>query len=340
MGGAVPPEPEKKMSSGISRNADMAYVGEKPWHGLGSKLEAGAPIETWIEAAGMNWTIKGTPVQYDRPNEAMGKVDGQQVLYRDDTNDALGIVSTGFKIVQPREVLEFFRDLTEKAGFQLETAGCLFGGKRFWALAKTGDVAEIVPGDYVRPYLLLCTGADGSLATTGKYVEERVVCNNTLSLALKEGSMQHKISHRSTFNADEMKRVLGIEFAREAFANSIKTSKHLAEKFVSKQTAQGIALALLAPDNIRTLDHDEQVKTLNKVEESSGYKKIITLFDGEGRGATMDGVRDTAWGLLNAVTQYADHETRAKSDDHRMSRVIEGDADALKAKALKLCLAV
>lgn len=330
------------MASGISQSKDMAYVGEKPWHGLGSKLEAGAPIETWIAAAGMNWSIMGQPALYRPLGDvaAPRPVSGQQVLYRSDDYSALGIVGNGFQIVQPREVLEFFRDLTEKAGFQLETAGCLFGGKRFWALAKTGDVAEIVPGDYVRPYLLLCTGADGSLATTGKYVEERVVCNNTLSLALKEGSMQHKISHRSTFNADEMKRVLGIEFAREAFANSIKTSKHLAEKFVSKQTAQGIALALLAPDNIRTLDHDEQVKTLNKVEESSGYKKIITLFDGEGRGATMDGVRDTAWGLLNAVTQYADHETRAKSDDHRMSRVIEGDADALKAKALKLCLAV
>lgn len=332
------------MASGISQSKDMAYVGEKPWHGLGSKLEAGAPIETWIAAAGMDWTIKGTPVRYapvcDDPTVYTEVFPGQQVLFRSDTEYPLGIVSDGFKIVQPHEVLGFFLDLTEKAGFQLETAGCLFGGKRFWALAKTGDVAEIVPGDVVRDYLLLCTGADGSLSTTGKYVAERVVCNNTLTLALGEKSLTHKISHRSVFNASDMKTALHIDESREAFADTIMKGRRLADKFVSKQTAQGIALALLAPDNIKTLGHDEQVKTLNKVEESSGYKKIITLFEGEGRGATMDGVRDTAWGLLNAVTQYADHETRAKSDDHRMSRVIEGDADALKAKALKLCLAV
>lgn len=328
------------MASGISQSKDMAYVGEKPWHGLGSKLEAGAPIETWIAAAGMDWTIKGAVVRYDTVASGTRLVTDKQVLYRDDTCEALGVVGDGFKIVQPREVLEFFRDLTEKAGFQLETAGCLFGGKRFWALAKTGEVEEVVPGDVVRDYLLLCTGADGSLSTTGKYVAERVVCNNTLTLALGEKSLTHKISHRSIFSASDMKTALQIVEARAAFTDTIQNSRILADKFVSKQTAQGIALALLAPANISQLDDDEIHKALDKVEESSGYKKILTLFNGEGRGATMDGVRDTAWGLLNAVTQYADHETRAKSDDHRLSRVIEGDADALKAKALKLCLAI
>lgn len=110
----------------------MAYVGATPWHGLGQRLESGASIDEWLAAAGMNFTVERSPVLFAH---GMLKMDittwgEKHVLYRDDTLAPLGVVSDSYQIVQPAQVLEFFRDLTAEAGFTLETAGVLFGGRR------------------------------------------------------------------------------------------------------------------------------------------------------------------------------------------------------------------
>jgi hypothetical protein len=120
----------------------MAYVGETPWHELGNQLPAKQPIEVWAREAGMDWTIRETPVRYMTEQAgALGSImsfDEQKVLYRSDTKAPLSVVSGRYQVVQPKEVLEFYRDLTEVSGFELETAGVLKAGRKFWALARTG----------------------------------------------------------------------------------------------------------------------------------------------------------------------------------------------------------
>lgn len=95
------------------------------------------------------------------------------------------MVSQRYKVVQPREVLEFYRDLSEVAGFELETAGVLKAGRRFWALARTGKSTALKGNDTVHGYLLLATSCDGTLATMAIPTSVRVVCNNTLAVACK-----------------------------------------------------------------------------------------------------------------------------------------------------------
>lgn len=114
--------------------AEMAYVGVTPWHGLGQILMPDSTIEEWRIAAGLNWTIERSPVKF--MNGTLHDWNEHQVLYRSDTNAPLSIVSNRYHIVQPEAVLEFFRDLVADAGFQIETAGTLKGGKRIWALAR------------------------------------------------------------------------------------------------------------------------------------------------------------------------------------------------------------
>ncbi|WP_414616819.1 DUF932 domain-containing protein, partial [Stenotrophomonas muris] len=92
-------------------------------------------------------------------------------------------VSKRFKVVQPGEILEFYRDLTQHSGFELETAGVLKGGKKFWAMARTGQSTSLKGRDRVDGYLLLATACDGTLATTAQFTSVRVVCNNTLQIA-------------------------------------------------------------------------------------------------------------------------------------------------------------
>ena len=195
----------------------MAYVGAEPWHGLGNRLPQKQSIDVWQKAAGMDWQIKESPVRFMADSiGTLGSIhsfDEQKVLYRSDTKEALSVVSQRYQVVQPKEVIEFYRDLTEVSGFELETAGVLKGGKKFWALARTGQTSALKGKDVSNGYILLATACDGTLATTAQFTSIRVVCNNTLAIALKGQNSSAgvvKVPHSTKFDADKVKQQLGI----------------------------------------------------------------------------------------------------------------------------------
>lgn len=177
----------------------MAFVNQTPWHGIGNKLAVNQPIDVWRKQAGMDWDIQEAEVKYNVPSRDADSVECQfdrlKVLYRSDTNAPLSVVGERYQIVQPRQILEFYRDLTKRNGFELETAGVLNGGKKFWALAKTNQTAALKGGDVVNGYLLLATACDGTLATTAQFTSVRVVCNNTLAVSLSNSSGAVKVPH-------------------------------------------------------------------------------------------------------------------------------------------------
>ena len=225
----------------------MAYTGLTPWHGLGSQLPEKQPLEVWAQAAGMDWQIKESPVHFSIDNvhnaSMFGSFDEQKVLYRSDTNTALSVVSNRYQVVQPMEVLEFYRDLTEYAGFELETAGVLKGGRKFWALARTGKATVLKGTDVINGYVLLATSCDGSLATVAMPTTVRVVCNNTLSIAVSGAEQAVRVSHRSNFDADAVKQRLGIAVSQwDQFMYEMKV---LSERKVNVKEANRYFEALL-----------------------------------------------------------------------------------------------
>ena len=231
----------------LTQKVEMAYVGEVPWHGLGNILVAGASMEAWLEAAGMLWTVRRAKVHYyaDRAQQDLRRDDDMVVLTRSDTGEKLGIVSADYEVVQPYEILEFFRDLVEGQGFQIETAGTMFGGKRYWALAKVTE-ATIAGWDKIGSYVLLCTSADGSRATEGRETTVRVVCHNTISAALSEDVKRAvRISHRQAFDEKAMKEKLGL--VRENFAAFIEAANLLTKVKVTDAAAEDFVLKLLRP---------------------------------------------------------------------------------------------
>ena len=150
----------------------MAYVGQKPWHGVGNKLARHQPIDVWKQQAGMDWQIEESEVRYVTGSHNIGTINAfpqNKVLYRSDTKKPLAVVSKRFQVVQPGEILEFYRDLTATNGLELETAGVLREGRKFWALARTGQSATLRGRDRVNGYLLLATACDGTLATTAQF---------------------------------------------------------------------------------------------------------------------------------------------------------------------------
>jgi phage/plasmid-like protein (TIGR03299 family) len=311
----------------------MAYVGQRPWHGLGNQLPLHEPIDIWIRKAGLNWEVGEVPVRY--MVESVGSLNAvlsypaNKVLYRSDTHAPLSVVSQRFKVVQPREILEFYRDLTEQSGFELETAGSLHSGKKIFALAKTGQSFTLRGNDVTHAYVLLATACDGSMATTAQFTSVRVVCNNTLAIALNGKSGAVKVPHHTKFDAQAVKQELGI--AVSTWDDFMYRMKALSERRVHTSEVSDYLTTVFsstgqlgrpAPANQRTV------------------ALVLDLFNGRGKGAELTGAKGTAFGLLNAVTQFVDHERRAKSLDHRLDSAWFGKGAYVKQTALDQALSL
>lgn len=306
--------------------AETAFVGEVPWHGLGQSIRPNATIEEWQVAAGMDWTIDQAKVEFSTPTREVFK--GQNVLYRSDTKMPLSVVSDRYKPVQPREVLEFFRNLVHTAGFKIQVAGTLAEGKRLWAIAETGRYDEVVKDDQVGGYLLLSTSCDRTLATTARFTSIRVVCNNTLSMALENRANVVSYTHLTQFDAEKMQnRLMG---AVESFGTFMQMAKHLQTQQMTAKSVEKFLTALIAPWNqVKREDH--------KIEDNRQYKAILELFDGGAKGSELVG--HTKWAMLNAVTEYYDHHASSRSNDARLNSAWFGRGDRIKQQALDLLTA-
>ena len=324
--------------------AEMAFAGEGAWHGLGQRLERGASIEEWSVAAGMDWRIKRSKVRYATGHgQGLNDFlvdDGNHVLFRSDSKAPLGIVSNKFKVVQPIEVLEFFRDLVATNDFELETAGTLFGGRKFWALARIGEDFTLAGGDKVGGYLNLATACDGSMNSIADFTSVRVVCNNTLSMALSSKSSRCvRVSHRSEFDPATVKAQLGI--ASSQFAAFQQAARDLSKARISPVDAQELTMRLLAGKQLDAAlaDAKKTTEVVEKVTSGKGFRTIMALFEGKGLGSNMASSNGTAWGWVNAVTQYIDYGAPARSQDNRLNSAWFGDGNDTKTAALESALA-
>ena len=314
------------MAHELATASDMAYVGETPWHGLGNALPMGQPIDVWQKQAGMDFNINEAEVLYSVSGSNglhLQTSPDNKVLFRSDNHAPLSVVSKRYKVVQPRQVLEFYRDLVSAGGFELETAGILKGGKKLWALAKTGQEAMLRGGDQMKAYLLLATSCDGTLCTTAQFTSVRVVCNNTLSMAVGDKAGSVKVPHSTLFDPVQVKRELGLGMsAWDTFMDSIKA---LSERKVHKFEAVNFLIKVLGNPSVPLAEQPNQ-KALNNV---------YALFAGGGKGSELASASGTSWGLLNAVTEYVDHERRARSQDYRLDSAWFGQGAAIKEKAFE-----
>lgn len=316
----------------ISR-ATVSYAStRREWHGLGQLMPIGATVEEWQKAANMDYKIQRARIRFATqplsPTDYVGNlqtVDDKIVLFRNDTFAPLGVVSESYKVVQPAEVLELFREWAAAGGVTIESAGVLFGGKRYFATAKLSETMCLDgTQDKLVLYALFSTSADGSLASEVRLVTVRVVCNNTLRLALNTGAA-YRVTHRSVFSIETAKSV--IEAANKEFGAFMTMARDLAKIKVDADKAEDLTLKLV-------MKSSEEV-----ARESAAFTKIMALFNGEAKGSEFDTAHETAWGWLNAVTEYADHHVRARTDENRQASALWGPGDALKQKAVTLLTA-
>lgn len=301
----------------------MAYAGQKPWHGLGNQIDPNSTLEEWSSAAGLDWSVKEAPVHFTM-GDVTHTVANRKVLVREDTNHLLSIVSKDYRTVQPSQIIEFFRDLVEAHGFVMDTAGVLKQGERVWGLAKTGKDFTLTGGDTVEGYLLLGTSFDGSLSTTAKFTSIRVVCNNTLELSTSStGKADIRVPHSRVWNPDQVKMDLGIYADTwEAFHDNVVS---LANFRPDREQVDSFLVDVFG--NPKLPRNDEEQKN------NRAMDMVELLYRGVGMGSTMSSSQGTGWGLVNAVTEFVDHQ-RGRNQDSRVNQAFFGQGATLKNRAM------
>lgn len=332
--------------------AEMAFTGETPWHGLGQSIPLGAPVDEWVKAAGMDWeALEGTPgiirlADVHKGLEATIDFPAYKGLYRSDTLKPLAIVGAGYNVVQPRQVLEFFRDMTEEGGWHIHTAGVLRDGRKLWAMASRNVFAPVQrrrkagQTDEVAHNLLFATSLDGSMKTTVQDTAVRVVCANTLALALRDGDRAITITHRSVFDEAAVKRALGL--ADDSFDRFMSQARDLADTPCDAREATALLKRVFRVEDEKKPStawlgslKDMAAKADEGDGAGTGIQRILALFEGAGMGANLPEAAGTRWGLLNAVTEHVDWDM-GRTADTRLDSAWFGRGSSIKQDALRV----
>lgn len=301
--------------------AQMAYRESKgkPWHGLGTAIGDNLTPQEIMVAAGLNWEVEkvNTFINYNGKQVETG----QQALVRSTDGKILTQVGQGWNPVQNAEAFNFFTDFVKAGDMIMDTAGSLKEGQIVWALADVRDGFSLFNGDEVRGYLLFSNPHQYGKAIDIKFVMERVVCNNTLAVALNEKNQPSvRVNHRSVFDADKVKEILGLSH------NKVEKFKEAAEFLGSKQYDR----AKLEKFFGKIFGESTQEnKTLSRTAE-----RAIELVENQPGDHFRPG---TWWNAYNAVTYMTDHEL-GRSVDTRMASAWFGTNAKRKVDALDLAI--
>ena len=299
----------------VNDQAQMAYVGQTPWHGLGVKLEEGVSPQEMMEAAGLDWEVKKVDLYYGKFSDK--KVEGKQALIRSTDEKMLDIVGVDWNPVQNAEAFKFFDSFCKTGQMTMHTAGSLFDGKRVWALAKIASDFELFSGDKVEGFLLFSNPHKFGQAVDIRFTPVRVVCNNTLTLSLGQ-TVQNavKLNHRREFEPEGVKQVLGL--ASKHMDEYKDTAKFLGSKQVSDEQFKKFLAEIFG-----------ESKKDDKLTRSAqlAYDALDTQ-----PGAEF--ARGSWWSALNAVTYVTDHQL-GRAGDTRLNSIWYGATRTKKIEAVK-----
>lgn len=305
----------------INGEAQMAYRLTKgvPWHGLGVPVSDDmTPIEM-MKAAGLDWTVKKVESFVEHNGEQIPT--GQQALVRETDGKILTNVGGNWNPCQNETAFNFFNDFVSAGDMVMDTAGSINDGRMVFAAADVKDGFTVFGGDEVKGYLLFSNPHQYGKCIDVKFVMTRVVCNNTLSMALTEKSQPAvRLSHRNEFDASVVNELLGISHTR------VQQFKEAAEFLGSKRYTDEAYIRFLGKVFGTSSQED---KVLSRTGERAF--EIVETQPG------ADFKPGSWWNALNAVTYMTDHEL-GRSDDARASSSLFGANSRKKLDALNLAV--
>jgi phage/plasmid-like protein (TIGR03299 family) len=310
--------------------AQMFYVEEVPWHGLGTKLDKPATAREAIQAANLDWQVAKVPLfagskRIPVPNKFATVRKTSNILSKSDP--ALGVVGANYCPLQNRDAFSFFDPIVGEDAAIYHAAGALGKGERIWVLAKLPDYIRVVGDDIAEKYLLLSNSHDGKSSVQIKFTPVRVVCQNTLTMALNDGNsswrvVHHQGIHQRIKQAHEMLGLIKSKF------NDLEASfKQMARVKMDKNRLTQY-LAQVYPDP----------KEENKIEMVRRDRGWSEYFFNEGRGNRMPGVAGTLWAAFNGVTEWLDHRKSRQNENQRLNSVWLGESARIKNRAFEVAV--
>ena len=297
----------------MSANVEtMFYTREKPWHGLGTKVEDAPTSVDALRLAGLDWNV----MQESIFTETGNAIVGYRVNIRDRDRKVLGVVSDRYKIIQNREAFAF-TDTLLGYGVRYETAGSLQEGKRVWLLARLPR-EYIIAEEQISPYLVFSNSHDGSGAVRVALTPIRVVCNNTLNLALATASRSWSMIHKGNVK-DKMQEAKNTLFMAEAYMES------LGEEF---ECLRGMKVT-----DSQVAEYVERLLPLEKYATETREKNTLKLREDILRryydAPDLRNVGNNAYRFINAVSDFATHvqplRRTANYNENLFARTMDGN---------------
>ena len=285
------------MPAGITETDSMAYVGQKPWHDLGVKVEGDAMTAAEaIEATGMDWEVSLRPVYLSDKT----KLEAQAV-YRQDTKEVLAVVGRRYTPVQNTDRFNLFDSVIGTGEAKYDTVGTLQGGRKVWMLAKFANGVELDNGEKIDSYMLLTDSNDGSSALMMRWCDIRVVCQNTFEMAKRDTGDQKLGLER--FYARHTSGIMG----QANRARDILQLQNNYRQILADEINQLVDTAWSDDDmerltyTVLKLNPEKGIADQNGIRQANG-ETMMNLFKG---GVGNKG--ETAWDAYNAVTEFTSH---------------------------------
>ena len=301
----------------------MMYVGEVPWHKLGTKLDHPATAAEAMEAAGLDFTVEKACLKTDILDLPVERYFG---TVRRDTNQVLGVVGSRYTPIQNKDAFTVFDALTGEGEAIYHTAGALGNGERIWLLAKLPEYIRVNGNDLVEKFLLLTNSHDGSSVVRVKLTPVRVVCENTLSLALSGSEQEVRIRH--TLHASER-----MKQAHEILGLTNKLYGELEHIFN--------AMSLTRIDGRVLTDYAKRIfpdpPTNGHPRRKNPAREKVFELAHVGKGADL--APGTLWSAYNAVTEYVDYYRQPSMQDSvRLKSIWFGSGERIKQHAFQLAV--
>lgn len=303
----------------------MAYAGETPWHGLGTPVSNDLTPEQMLICAGLDWEVKKRPLYFRDGDKLVKDGEAEKLCrVRNGKLEPLSTVTSKWNEVQNAEGAEFFADFVRKGQMQMHTAGSLKGGRIVWFLAKLNDGFEAVKGDHIEGHMLFTIPHMYGKSTDVRFTPIRVVCNNTLTMALRRNAASNQmvaVNHRNPFDSEKVKEMLGIAH------NHLETYKEQAAFLASKKLdseAASIFFDAVFP----------RAKKAKGEDPTRQHDRAMSILETQPGAQFATG---TWWQALNAVTFICDHEM-GRDADKRLQSSWYGPNFGRKHEAMKLAL--
>lgn len=306
----------------------MAYTNEVPWHGLGEYVAEAPTAKQMLKLAKLDWRVERRPLFTPTADGGTQELEGFAALVRDRDNKVLDVVGSRYIPTQNEDVFEFFKEFVEAGGATMETAGSLNGGRYVWGLASLNASFKMKDDDEVKGYLLVASPHEQGKSLIVKFTTIRVVCNNTLTLALSHKGNEFRMNHRNHFDEamiNRAKDTLGI--AREQLGEFENNARKLQKVKLTQKDCIRILAGVYQPDA-------DMAKLISDFDdEATPRMKLVMDILARAPGAQPD----NAWGVLCAVTYYSDH-IASRTADKRLTNAWIGKTANQKEAVLKTLL--